>query len=205
MKLNLFLIGIGFVGLGACSNEPTSPEPFVDPTLRWAELSKACTSDDVAVSLSDDRKASTPPRTAFLNEDDKSADVARAIPGGWGGPAFFRNGVYYMYLVEPNQRDAAVAALISRGIAVSGTQFLKGRWDFGQLYDWYRYLGPNALQSVLWSSSHIDEAENRLEYTVINETERSKLESFLSSLDVPCYLVAIGIMDYPTLGKELRY
>jgi hypothetical protein len=48
------------------------------------------------------------------------------------------------------------------------------------------------------SVSDINEARNRIEYSVTSEAERAKLEQALSDLDIPCFLVAIDIQGFAT-------
>ncbi|MQA90186.1 MAG: hypothetical protein GEU90_08120 [Gemmatimonas sp.] len=72
----------------------------------------------------------------------------------------------------------------------------QGRWDFAQLYDWYRYLNQHLWPVEGLSFSDIQEARNRLEYGAIDEPTRVEVENILADLDVPCFLVAIEIREY---------
>lgn len=197
--VKLFVVGLAVASLAACSNNPLEPASAFDPpTLRWANLAKACTADAPATSLPADLAATLPTGT-FKTIDDRAAELAREIPGGWGGYAYIEHDHYNMFLVDPSQKKAALAALASRGIPPDDyIEVHQGRWDFGQLYDWYRYLGPRVLPGIKVSSTDIQEARNRIEYSVINEAERTKLEQALSDLDIPCFLVAINIQGYAT-------
>jgi len=69
----------------------------------------------------------------------------------------------------------------------------KGRWDFAQLHAWYRYLAPHIWGGDGLSFSDIQEARNRLEYGVIDEASRRRLEQTVAALGVPCFLIAIEI------------
>jgi hypothetical protein len=202
--MKLFFVGLAALSLAGCrSPVDVSPGPlFDDPTVRWANLTKACPSNAAAVPLSADKRIALSAGSS-RTIDDMDAEVARKIPGGWGGRFFLENGTTNMFLVDPSQKDAAIAALNATGIAVTADiNVRQGRWDFGQLYDWYHYVLANSLQSVAWSGTDIQEARNRIEIAVINEGERSKLEAKLSSLGIPCYLVAIYIRGYATATSK---
>jgi len=198
--MKLFLVGLGTAALVACSNNPVEPASIFDPpTLRWASLAKACPADAPATSLPADLKATLPVST-FKTIDDRAAELAKEIPGGWGGYAYIEHDHFNMFLIDPSQKKAALSALASRGVPPDDyIEVHQGRWDFAQLYDWYRYLGPRVLPGIKVSSSDIQEARNRIEYSVINEEERAKLEQALSDLDIPCWLVAIKIQGYATI------
>lgn len=113
---------------------------------------------------------------------------------------FIDDGTPTLYLLEPSKLEEAAEALRAEGIPVPSTVVVKqGRWDFAQLYEWYRHLNPHlwAVEGVV--SSDIQESRNRLEYGVIDEPTRVKMEKILAGLDVPCFLVAIEIRDYPVI------
>ena len=65
-----------------------------------------------------------------------------------------------------------------------------------------RKLGSHVWTSAKVSSSDIQEARNRIQYSVIDEGERAKLEKALSDLDIPCWLVAIEIRGYATAASH---
>ena len=198
------LVVAAVAGLGGCANNPVSPSIFDGPTLKWASLAKSCPQDAPSTPIPLELKAATPPRGSQLTIDDKNADIARDIPGGWGGSGFLENNVMNMYLVNPSQKDAALAALAARGVIGAGAdvRIRQGRWSFAELYDWYRYLNSYVWTSARVSSSDIQEARNRIQYSVIDESERTKLEKALSDLDIPCWLVAIEIRGYATAASH---
>jgi hypothetical protein len=129
------------------------------------------------------------------------AALAARIPGGWGG-VFLENGRPTHLLTDLSKRDQALAALRSEGRAVSpSVVFKQGRWDFGQLYDWYRYLQDEVYAVGGISFSDINERSNRLEYGAVDERTRLRVELTLSRLDLPCFLVAVAIKGYGTTGQ----
>jgi hypothetical protein len=112
---------------------------------------------------------------------------------GWGG-FFLENGVPTIYLIDAALKEAAIAVLATEGFPLSSSARVKqGRWDFAQLYDWYRYLALHISAVDGMSFSDIQEARNRIEYGVIDEPTRVRLEKTLAALEVPCFLVAIEI------------
>jgi hypothetical protein len=135
-----------------------------------------------------------PPVTGAQNTDDQWAAIARQVPGGWGG-ALLVNGQPTIYLVHPEKRDEAVAALYAFGVGqpafdVRLSAVLQGRWDFAQLYDWYRYINVQARTVSGLYSTDIDEAQNRLHYGVDSGAVR-QFEGVLQTLDLPCDLVTV--------------
>jgi hypothetical protein len=174
---------VAFFGTsGAVAQSPDDP--------RWADLGRACAADAPAPSLSEASRDSIP-AVSWLREEGW-AEVARRTPGGWGG-YFLDDGRPTMYLKDPSQRDAALASLASQGISLGNAVVLQGRWDFAQLNDWYRYLFQHMSLVESLSMTDIQEAANRLEYGVTSETARRQMEEILAALEVPCFLVAIGI------------
>ena len=146
------------------------------------------------------------PDTGVGTIDDQSAAIARWVPGGWGGFFLDSSGHPTVYLVHPEQRQDALADLYALGIGkplydVRTAQVRQGRWDFAQLYDWYRYINSAWSAYVLSRalpldggvySTDIDEARNRLAYGV-DTTAKGDLAAFLSSLDPPCDLVTVFV------------
>jgi hypothetical protein len=118
------------------------------------------------------------------------------VPGGWGG-FFLDSGRPIVYLVHPEQRQEALAALYVAGIGlplydIRGAQVWQGRWDFAQLNDWYRYINSRIGTVVGLYSTDIDEVRNRLGYGV-DTTAKADVESALGTLDLPCDLVTVTV------------
>ena len=109
-------------------------------------------------------------------------------------------GDLVVFLVDTTQRDAALAALAARG-GLGGAdpkrvRVRKVRWNFAQLYDWYRYLGLHVWSDSGLVTSDIDEAQNSITYGVKDESGRPRLERLLAQLrpPPPCFLVAIEVV-----------
>lgn len=151
-----------------------------------------------ARSLADSLMLPPPPEHA-RTRNDQWAEIARQIPGGWGG-FFVRDGEPTIYLVDPDREDDAVAALYEFGVGlplfdIRTSQILKGRWDFEQLYDWYRYINARVwgpVDGLVMSA--IDVSANRLRYGV-QESGRDTLESVLTAMELPCDLALVEIRE----------
>jgi hypothetical protein len=134
--------------------------------------------------------------TEHKTVDDIWAEIARDVPGGWGG-FFLENGAPTIYLVDPSMRSAAVEALYSRGVGelfdIREATVWKGRWDFGQLYDWYRYIWVAVGWPDVLVSSDIDEYQNRLSYGVRSAPAVDSLAAILEAADLPCELFVIEV------------
>jgi hypothetical protein len=126
----------------------------------------------------------------------------RVVPGGFGGFTYqAANDAYVILLTNARRRADALAVLTTLGIDGIGlgpdVRVARGRWDYGQLYDWYRYLEPRIAGFGDFVSLRIDEPGNRIVYGVVTAAGRSKLERRLAQLGVPCFLVAIEIGPRP--------
>lgn len=137
-----------------------------------------------------------PDSSAYPTMDDQWAATARWVPGGWGG-FFLDGGRPTVYLVHPEQRQEALAALYAVGLGgplydVRTAQVREGRWDFAQLYDWYRYIKLRIGWSDGLYSTDIDEVRNRLSFGV-DTTAKADLESLLGTLDLPCDLLTVTV------------
>ena len=137
---------------------------------------------------------------SFRDDDDRWADLAREVPGGFAG--MMLEGGLVVFLVDTTQRDAALGALAARG-ALGGrdprrVRVRKARWDFSQLIDWYHYLNLHVWHDRVVESD-IDEEHNRITYGVMGEAARRQLDRQLAALrpPPPCFLVAIEVVGPP--------
>ena len=130
--------------------------------------------------------------------NEEWAAIAREVPGGWGG-FFVERDTLWVYLTDPSQREVALAALAGRrgatgfDVDVRQARVRPGRWDFAQLDEWYLYLAPH-VQGLGIRESDIQEARNRIEYSVVDTAARTRVERVLAKVDVPCFLVAIDVI-----------
>jgi hypothetical protein len=120
------------------------------------------------------------------------ADIARKVPGGWGG-YFFEDGIYTTYLVDPSKREEATAALLEFGIYIRPGRVKQGLWNFAQLYDWKLYIYAQSSGAPKFISTNIDQALNRVVFGVPNAETGDSLATFFSSLALPCDLLVIEL------------
>jgi len=134
-------------------------------------------------------------------DDDRWAEAARDVPGGFAGKML--EGGLVVFLVDTRQREAALAALAARngleGRDPKRVRVRKVRWDFAQLLDWYHYLGLHVWRDSGVVESDIDEEHNRITYGVMGESGRRRVERRLARLrpPPPCFLVAIEVVGPP--------
>ena len=143
------------------------------------------------------------PQRGMWSHDDEWADVARQVPGGWGGFTT-KNGHPAMYLVDTTKFSEAVAALRETDLFghqdYSGYSVRRGLWDFAQLYDWKRYIVLHGVWPDGIMSATINEGANRLVYGVHPEKAHG-VEEFFTSLHLPCDLVVLE-RDFPIVDVQ---
>ncbi|QJR37155.1 hypothetical protein [Gemmatimonas groenlandica] len=200
--MRLFALLFAALSVSGC-HSPTEvrlddPIPASANDPAWMALGRVCTPDAPAAVLSAAQRATLPPFSHGDRRviDDDWADAARVVPGGWGG-GYNDNGTSTIFLVDPSQRDAAFAALATRQLlnaplGVEKVRVRRGRWDFAQLTDWFSYVRGYLPRMTGFATADIQEAQNRLEYTVSTAADRAALEAALRPLELPCYLVAIN-------------
>ncbi len=192
----------------AAPGDPTEPDEWLGAT--WADLGRACPADAPAFSLSEAARDSVPILDHELGTMDALwAGFAREVPGGWGG-LFYKDGRLTMYLVDPDQQDEATASLarLFEGSTWAGyapqlasARILEGRWDFAQLFDWYRYINQYIWEVDGVTFSDIQEAANRIEYGAEDEDALRRATEALAALDLPCFLVALQIRGMPEAAR----
>lgn len=167
------------------------PELHGDSSMRWAEVGKVCDPSAPAVPLSAEQRALLPGPSP--TSDYVIADLTRDVTGGFGG-IMRPDGIWTMYLVNPALREEATTELLALDAILEAPQVvLKGRWTFAEMFDWQQYIYVHAGFPAGMVYADVQEGRNRLEFGVLDETARVDLEAELTALDVPCYLVAIGI------------
>lgn len=195
-----YVVRIGLLGLAclvvASCSESVGPKGFAAPYFdeawpgQWADVGRDCPVNAPAYDIPADARGSLPPG----GFDGIWADLARRAPGGWGG-VFLVDGVFTMYMLDPSQKQAALNFLRSEDFPIpipNSVVVRQGRWDFAQMFDWARYLRSSVYHGVegVWFAD-IQEARNRLEYGVVDEPTRRRVEEVLTALEVPCFLVAL--------------
>jgi hypothetical protein len=173
----------------ACSRS-TAPDPLpVDPLLvRVRDCSGPATSLDPALA------AKLPPRDGRMSPDDEWADLAERVPGGFAGVLYVA-GKPVLMLTDPSRAAEAKTALAAAlvGFDVRDARVQKARWNFAQLVDWYNFLGTPVFDTPGLSSGDKDEVINRIHYGVVDSAARDRLLRTLSSIQLPCDLIAVEI------------
>lgn len=180
------------IAISSACSEATQPDRLT-PTLsltRIADCVGPATSLDPAIA------ASLPARAGLRTPDDTWADLAKKVPGGFAG-ILYVEGTPVLMLTDPSQAGAAKEALAAEipWFDILGAEVRAARWDFGQLADWYDYLG---IRGPVWQTPGItsgdkNEAINRIQYGVLDSASRTRLVSSLAGIDLPCDLIAIEI------------
>jgi hypothetical protein len=173
---------------------PPATQPAVLPTAHAGTvLVRDCVGP--ATSVPAELAAAIPPRTGKMVPDDRWADLAATVPGGFAG-FFLRNGQPVIQLARPAEEAEAKAALapLYPHFPVAGASVQHARWDFAQLVDWFNYLsGETPLWSHNVTSGDKDELLNRLVFGVADSASLVQVQVMLESLPVPCRLVVLRI------------
>jgi hypothetical protein len=202
-----WVIGSFAVATAACTNPVGSDaaELKTQEPWPWANLGKSCSPESAAYSLSEQERS----RLRSTNDSKTEwAAIAQQVPGGWGG-TFLVGDRVTIYLQDPSKKEAALAALarlmpeLAR-FDLSDVEARQGRWNLSELYDWYRFIAPFFWQNFGALSAGIDQRWNRLVYGVENEANRAGVENAFRPLDLPCYLVAIGLTT-PAVALDIAY
>jgi hypothetical protein len=185
---------------GATSAQITDPPSGFNPGLdslfmtpgRWADVGKTCTDAAPGVSVPAAR------RVAYTHgSDDTWAALARTVPGGFGG-LLVNHGAMTMYIVDTTKFAAAANAVAAAGYP-QPTAFLRGRWDFGRMFDWAGVIWAAMPPISSFSFFDIDEATNRLAFGAADSSGLAALDKAFASMDLPCRLVWIRIQGYASL------
>jgi hypothetical protein len=195
-------LALSLAALGLACSSAAGPDAAPEGA---ADLGRTGACTGPATSLPPQLAAALPAPGGLRTPDDRWADLARRVPGGFAGVMYDlapagapprTTGRPILMLVDPTRAAEAKAALAPHlpGFDVAGAEVRAVRWDFAQLYDWYRHLG-----GLVWSEggvtmSDIDEAANRLAYGAANEAARERLAQRLASLSLPCDLVVVRIV-----------
>jgi hypothetical protein len=194
---------------------PIPPIPLLVATVFlpnvW-QLSAACDAK-APLALTADRRAALPkaPAGAGTTIDDRWAALAASAPAGFAGsyletpstpaaPSARGGRRLVVRLARPSEQDAALRALVPKIREISGADVDRGgvvvapaRWDFAQLVEWRRFLEPHAHAVAKILSTDIDEAHNRIAYTVPSRSDRGTLIEHLGTLHIPCGLVEVTV------------
>lgn len=94
--------------------------------------------------------------------------------------------------------DQRLSAFYRRPITLALARRRVARWNYAQLYDWYRYLMPRVMRGHA-SSAAIDIVQNRLRFGANTDAAADALASYLRQIALPCGLVEIAL-EPPIVG-----
>ena len=194
--VRLFAVG-ALIGLGACASgtEPSAWKPEVPKFT--------CVANSATMRLPEAFRANLP---AFGDRgpQDEYVEISQTVPGGFGG-LFLHQGKLVLTFVDTAtanaNRQQISAVFAGRGYNyasdVATAEFRDARWTFAELDEWFRYIIPK-LSVPGVSSMGIDERANTINFGVIDEDARARLEGALASLGASCNLMTTVIEGYAT-------
>ena len=187
--------------LSACGSDADLVSPTVVPAGQsdpsWAAIGKTCTPASPAYSIPRARLDSAPATThgPGRSVDDDWSDIARDTPGGFAG-LILENNLPVVFLTDTTRKADALSALTAKHVysgSLAGASVRPARWNFMQLAEWFRYFENTIEFQLAVTSADIDEAKNRITYSVADSSARKLVEQQLSKLDIPCYLVGLTV------------
>jgi hypothetical protein len=126
-----------------------------------------------------------------MQPDDKWADLARTVPGGFAGVLRDSAQRVILRLTQPALAVEAKAALRTQlPVGLDNAIVQPARWDFGQLVDWFNYLLPRLPVPV---TADKDESLNRVRFSVTSVEARDQVLRALAPLELPCDLVVVDL------------
>lgn len=189
------LLALAVLAASACEQ----PEPESD----WAAVGRTCTDDAPATPLAQAIVDTLPAFDTLGSHFGRRWWLARNMPGRFAGLAVV-DGKTTLFLTDTSQAKAALAFSREHGIDGTGltddTPVQQARWDFAQLFDWYRYVAPH-LKGQSLTSLGIDEGRNRIEFAVPDIDAQRHVEIRLAELHLPCFLIAVPIIRRPTAAN----
>ena len=143
------------------------------------------------MSLPDSLARQLPRRTGRMIPDDRWADLATTVPGGFAGVFYDSAHKPILMLANPTQAAAAKQALDGKiSFPLEQATVRRARWDFAQLVDWFNYLFPRLGVPV---TADKDEALNRIRFSVTSVELRDRVIRALAQLPLPCDLVVVDL------------
>lgn len=189
-------------GLFAACHDDGLLSPDVVPAgaqdAAWADVGRACRPSSPIRELTSAERAKVSQRIKSTRQDYDAvfAGIARRIPRGFGG-VFIADGRFKVHMQDTTRRDATFREFAKfaelRRYVQSNTDLVPARWNYNQLFYWYRYLESELGFFDGLVLRDLDEGKNRISFGVRDAAARADLEARLQALAVPCYLVGIEI------------
>jgi hypothetical protein len=154
----------------------------------------------------------TLPTLGPRHPDDLYVAISQLVPGGFAG-LFWEEDRHVLTFVDPKAAEAARVEIQQafaahsgfRLVDVAAADFRGAQWTFAELDEWYRYIltagsEPYSIFAHGAHSSDIDEGDNTIDLSVVDEAARAKVEARLASQGVSCNLVTTTIRPIPSFG-----
>jgi hypothetical protein len=194
------IVSVGFVGACSSATEPVLPEL---PVPKFT-----CTSNSATMRLPAELRE-TLPALGPRQPDDAYVAISRSVPGGFAG-LFKEGNLWVLTFVDPVAAEASRTAIqqafagrtgVPTFLDVANAKFRSAQWTFAELDEWYRYIvWDEAIFLHGAYTSDIDERANTIDFSVVDEAARAKVEARLATLGVSCNLVTTTIRPRGTLA-----
>lgn len=170
-----------------------------DSSVRFADIGKTCGPESPTFTVSRERMDSVPDTfRARVNASTYGRwyDLSTRTSMGFGG-VFRHRKTHYVFLADTSQLREAITALNAMPsepgpprikLTRRNTRALHAHWTFAQLADWVAYIASHHPPVY---GPHVQEPNNWIEFGVLNDGERQRVQAFLRTLDLPCDLVVI--------------
>ncbi len=193
----LLFLALGLAG-AACGPRSGAPPP---PPAAAAEVVPVDTPPLPPPGDPAPREPSSPGRPYTI--DDRFADLARVVPGGFGG-LWLEGDELHVNLVDLSKRAEAQAVLArelraefgggapgQRGsVDLDAIVFHSARYDYLQLTGWYARLTPALGEGIV--STDIDERANRIAVGVRDEATIERVRRRVVELGIPPEAVVVA-------------
>jgi hypothetical protein len=192
-----FTVVVGALACGACTKSVGA--------VAWAEAPDGCERPSSMVPAS-------PPAIPGLDDDGSRtaqwAKIARTVPGGFAGIVRKPGDRWELLMVDPARRDTLIS-VVARRLRMQSTSsqpvlpsIRQVRWNYAQLYDWYRLLLAREVSKNAPVSIEIDEFNNRILIEVPDKLERLRILRRVEAIGVPCFLIAVRVNSFPRLARS---
>jgi hypothetical protein len=201
-RLLKFVAPLVALSTSACGHHHVNPpaEPYWDGAF-WIEPTTSCTDSSPRFLPKFRASDSLPGISEIRHADQLQAWLARHVPGGWAyGPSFNSNHAT-LWLRDPTQKHAAMAALDS--LAPPNQLFaathadsivaLPVRWDYAELYDWMEVLKTGHTIATGMNMWGIDAANDRIVFGIETRETLDAMVKWLIDKGIPCRLVVVEI------------
>ena len=160
---------------------------------RAKRYSTECAGNPPGVDLPDSLRDSAQYSESDL--EDRSIAIARRFPTYAGYR--YRGRFYDVWFTDTAAGRALLDTIVrlEKIENVDSLPFEVGqvRWNYAQLYDWFKYLSPRLMRNNKVWMSGVDPYTNRIVFHVSDTVVRHETDSQLVAWNVPCGLVRLQL------------